>query len=366
MKKIIASAEAPVKVIISGEHGVVHGAPGIAIALEPCNKVIVSETVGETAGQPGLGIKSDRGSVFVKPDGSVEGSDEEKKTFEPFVAVVAYLKSVEGALPAKQLVAEIFSAHAPKGTGNSASIAAALALALFKTMGKTPKAGRDPSQDELWMASQAAEEKAHGGRPSGIDAMAVSRGNTMLLRTLENGAVKWNFTPRPELSFPKGTELLIVDTYKTGERANTGAMVFTVAKHLGLTKKDAAGKEVVKPFAEFAAEDHKKVEPFRSVFAKVEKNLRAQGNAIELGAAFNENHALLKKLGASTAEIEQVIAVALEAGALGAKLTGAGGNGGALIVLVESSKKKQVEDSITRAGFSIFEAKAAGHGARIL
>ncbi len=363
MPKILATSEAPVKVIISGEHGVVHGAPGIAIALEPCNRVEVYESEG---GTPGLEIKSDRGSVFVKSDGSVEGSDGEKKTFEPFVAVVSYLKSVEGALPSKRLIAEIFSARAPKGAGNSASIAAALALALFKTMGKAPKRGSDPSQDELWMAAQAAEEKAHGGRPSGIDAMAVSRGNTMLLRTLENNAVKWNFTPRPELSFPNGTELLIVDTYKTGERANTGAMVFAVAKHLGLTKTDASGKEVVKPFAEFTAEDHNKVEPFRSVFANVEKNLRINGNAAELGAAFNENHALLKKLGASTPEIETVVEASLQAGALGAKLTGAGGKGGAVIVLVESSKKKQVEDSITRTGFSIFEAKAAGHGARIV
>jgi len=359
---VVAQAEAPVKVIISGEHGVVHGAPGIAIALEPCNKVVVSETAGE----PGLEIKSDRGSVFVKPDGSVEGSEQDKKTFEPFIAVVAYLKSVEGPLPEKYLAAEIESAHAPKGTGNSASIAAAFALALFKTMGKTPKTGADPSQDELWMAAQAAEEKAHGGRPSGIDAMTVCHGNTELLRTVENGQVKWNFTPRPDLSLPSGTELLIVDTFKAGERANTGAMVFTVAKSLGLTKIDASGKEVVKPFAEFSEDDHKQVEPFRKLFEKIEKNLNAKGNLQHLGRALSENHLLLKKLGASTPDIEKVVEISRGAGALGAKLTGAGGNGCAVIVLVEHSKKALVESAIKQAGFSIFEARPAGHGARIL
>ncbi|MFA6048373.1 MAG: hypothetical protein WC792_00295 [Candidatus Micrarchaeia archaeon] len=362
MRKI-AAAEAPTKIIFSGEHGVVHGAPGIALALEPCNKV----ELYEEAGKPGLVVESERGKVFVSPEGAVEGTAQEKKTFEPFVAVVDYLRQTEGFFPKTRLVAKIISAKAPKGVGNSASIAAALALVLFASMGRRPRMGKTPEDDELWMCAQAAEEKAHGGRPSGIDAMAVCRGNTELIRTVEGGKVKWNFTARPKLSLPKGTALLIVDTYKNGERANTGEMVLQVAKSLGLTKIDlATGKEVVKPLAEFSREDKHKAGAFAEVFEKIVSQLKPSGNAKLLGKAMDENHALLKKLGASTPEIEKAVETARHACALGAKLTGAGGKGGAVLVLVESSKKKQVEDPISRAGFSIFEARPAGHGARLV
>ena len=63
-------------------------------------------------------------------------SDEDKKTFEPFVAVVTYLKEKDGLAFDKHLIADIQSASAPKGVGNSASIAAAFSLVLFKFMGK--------------------------------------------------------------------------------------------------------------------------------------------------------------------------------------------------------------------------------------
>ena len=368
MRKL-AAAEAPTKIIFSGEHGVIHGAPGIAMALEPCNKVDLYEEpgTGKASGKPGLVIESERGRVFVSPEGAVEGTAGNKKTFEPFVAVVDYLRQTEGFFPKKRLVAKIVSAKAPKGVGNSASIAAALALVLFASMGRRPQMGETPEEDELWMCAQAAEEKAHGGRPSGIDAMAVCRGNTELIRTVEGGKVQWNFILQPKLSLPAGTALLIVDTYSNGERANTGEMVLKVAKSLGLTKTDfETGREVVKPLAEFSHEDRHKIGAFGEVFEKIVSQLKARGNAKLLGEAMDENHALLKKLGASSPQIEKAVDVARKAGALGAKLTGAGGKGGAALVLVALSKKKQVESAITRAGFSIFEAQPAGHGARLV
>ncbi|MFQ5405806.1 MAG: mevalonate kinase [Candidatus Micrarchaeia archaeon] len=357
----IVEVEAPVKVIISGEHGVVHGAPGLAIALEPCNKVVLSESEGEA----GVEITSDRGKVFVKSDGSVEGPDEEKKTFEPFVAVVDYLKQKKGLSFDKHLVAEIQSARAPKGVGNSASIAAALALALFTLMGRKPVKGSSPEENELWNAVQVADAVAHGERPSGIDAMVVSYGNTELLRFVKDGQAKWRFTPKPGLTFPNNTELLVVDTFK-GRRSDTGAVVLSVARGIGITKRDSSGKEVVKHITELSDEDKAGLQPFWNAYEKIVKNLHADGSARELGEGFNDNHVFLKKCGASTVDIEKVVEVSLGAGALGAKLTGAGGIGGAVIVLVKSGKKDVVEKAIKNAGFSIFEAKAAGHGARIL
>jgi hydroxymethylglutaryl-CoA reductase len=51
------------------------------------------------------------------------------------------------------------------------------------------------------------------------------------------------------------------------------------------------------------------------------------GDLVTLGHLMNENHECLRALGVSTTEIERTIADARAAGALGAKLTGAGGGG---------------------------------------
>ena len=52
-----------------------------------------------------------------------------------------------------------------------------------------------------------------------------------------------------------------------------------------------------------------------------------------LGEALTENHALLREIGVSTPDLDRLVGLALGAGALGAKLAGAGG-GGVVIALV--------------------------------
>lgn len=56
------------------------------------------------------------------------------------------------------------------------------------------------------------------------------------------------------------------------------------------------------------------------------------GDAEKLGRLFDDNHRLLAELGLSTPGLEGACAAARDAGALGAKLTGAGG-GGCMVAL---------------------------------
>jgi mevalonate kinase len=60
-----------------------------------------------------------------------------------------------------------------------------------------------------------------------------------------------------------------------------------------------------------------------------------QGDLKGLGQLLTMNHKLLAGLMLSTDRIEQMISAAVEAGALGAKVTG-GGGGGCMIALVDS------------------------------
>ena len=61
-------------------------------------------------------------------------------------------------------------------------------------------------------------------------------------------------------------------------------------------------------------------------------NLLKSGNWQELGALMNVCHGLLNAIGVSTPTLERMVTLARQAGAAGAKLTGAGG-GGSIVAL---------------------------------
>jgi mevalonate kinase len=72
-----------------------------------------------------------------------------------------------------------------------------------------------------------------------------------------------------------------------------------------------------------------------------------EGNESELGSLLSENHNLLSILGVSHPEIEKLIKICLDNGALGAKLTGAG-KGGAVIALIPNDSSKEILAKISR------------------
>ena len=79
-----------------------------------------------------------------------------------------------------------------------------------------------------------------------------------------------------------------------------------------------------------------------------------------LGALMNANHRLLQRLEISTQELDEMVALARDSGALGAKLTG-GGGGGAVICLCDADREPLVE-RFTRAGWCAFATDIARRG----
>jgi len=351
-RKLIAESEAPLKAIVSGEHGVVYGTPGITMVLQPKTKVSLFEEDGE----PCLVMKSVRGEVTLSPDGTVIG--EPNPQFSPFVEMAKYLIKQHGFQPKKKLTAEIEAAGS-KGMGASASIAAALGACLFYAMGKKIVICHDAEKNELWQAVQVAEEIAHGGRASGIDPMTVVAGPTQLTRLLVGGKPSWKFEKKT-VSLPKGTAIIIVDTFTGGKRSSTGEMIKTLAERYGLLQGGAP-----KTLMQLTPEDKEKLKPFSAVFEKILKNLNPKGNPIALGEAFGENQSLLKNGGVSTERIDEAVRIAKEHGAYGAKLTGAGGEGGAVIVLAPEKESQMLEHIFGQHKFRVFPAKPAKGGTRL-
>jgi mevalonate kinase len=63
----------------------------------------------------------------------------------------------------------------------------------------------------------------------------------------------------------------------------------------------------------------------------------------------NDNHEELQRLGVSCPELDNLVKAALDAGALGAKLSG-GGQGGNIIALVVENQAKNIRKKLTFAG----------------
>jgi mevalonate kinase len=98
----------------------------------------------------------------------------------------------------------------------------------------------------------------------------------------------------------------------------------------------------------------------RAVVARAERALAA-GEARELGAAFAEGHELLRRIGVVTGGVERLVRAARDAGAAGAKVTGAGG-GGIVIAVQAEAETAAVAERLRAAGVRVVSAGPLGAG----
>jgi mevalonate kinase len=97
-------------------------------------------------------------------------------------------------------------------------------------------------------------------------------------------------------------------------------------------------------------------ERYERLFNEVDEIVREARALIErgddmarLGALMNRNHKLLREMAVSSPELEHLVAAAEAAGALGAKLSGAG-RGGNMIALTTAGESARVAQALRRAG----------------
>lgn len=118
-----------------------------------------------------------------------------------------------------------------------------------------------------------------------------------------------------------------------------------------------------------AEEFRKKQDAMHALFRSVENlvDTARQGlldNDMEkVGTCMTANHMLLQQLGVSTPKLDAMVQAALQSGAWGAKLSGAGG-GDCMIALVNDSNRMAVERAIEKAGGEIVHVAVNTEGAR--
>jgi mevalonate kinase len=267
-------AQANGKVILLGEHAVVHGFDAIAVGIERGARA--RARVAAPAGLR-LGHLS-----AVAGDGS-----------ELSHAYEALLREL--ALGPHHVEAEL---ELPPGAGLGAS--AALGVVIARAVLELHLPG---GNSERVLAAAGAWERVFHGNPSGIDVAAAERGGCLLFSRSQGVR-----------AIGVGRELSLVVAL-AGAPASTRKMVEQVQQQLDRRP------EIVQ----------KTLEGIGALVANARLCIES-GDLDALGQLMNLNQMLLSGLFLSTEGIERACAVARAAGALGVKLTGAGG-GGAVVAL---------------------------------
>ena len=299
------------KVILFGEHFVVHGVPGIVSAIDSTTDAEVKKA------QNGINVKDERKTA--------KGYSEEKR--------LQQLESIERMLKAMGIDPKIaldiwVGGTLPgfSGLGASAASSVAIARAIAQEL------GMKISDEKINQVSYEAE-KAYAGNPSGIDNTAATYGGLMWFKKNMGGGPD-KVEP---LSIKAPVEIVIGST---GKVANTKAMVEGVAERK--LKNPQKYNPIFKRAEELAYEGRAALE-----FCNLKK----------VGELMNENHRLLQEIEVSSKELDLLVDVARKQGAFGAKLTG-GGGGGCMVALTPGKELQgKVTGSIKSLGFEVLSTK---------
>ncbi len=172
------------------------------------------------------------------------------------------------------------------------------------------------------------------GVGSGFDVAAAVFGGTMYY--IKNKAIE----PLVIQDMP-----LIVGY--TGVKSNTVDLINTVAK-----KREQYPEKIERIFGAITK------------LTEEAKIKMVEGDWERVGKLMDFNQEYLRDLGVSSEKLEALIKAASDAGAWGAKLSGAGG-GDCMIALAPPDKREAIEDAITQAGGEVVQVTPNAEGVRV-
>ena len=299
------TASSPGKVILFGEHAVVYERPAIAV---PVAQVKTKVTI---LAEP---LKSPGSVLIESPAIGLHADLDTLPADDPLALAIHHTQAALNVdhLPA-MTIRITSSIPVAAGLGSGASVSVALTRALAAFLG-------NPLPDEKVSLIAYQVEKKHHGNPSGID-------NTVI-------------TYAQPIFFTRGQpfELIPVAEPFTLIIADSGIKSPTIL----------AVADVRKCWLENQVF-------YESLFDKIgvitqqARRFISNGPCHLLGPLMTANQDLLKQIGVSCPELDFLITTALDAGALGAKLSGSG-RGGNMIALVAPDLSGKVSSALTQAG----------------
>ena len=292
------------KAILFNEHFVVYGVPAIVSAI---GKYTVAKV--NSIDKTGWKITDNRKAT---PRYKEEKLEQQKDSINKI------LKKMNIDLSSKGI--EIIldgTLHCSSGIGASAASCVAIARALSQHYNLNL-----PDEEINDIAFEG--EKGYHGTPSGIDNTASTYGGLIWFEKGENNIID-------KITIPGPIEIVMGDS---GKVANTTVAVAGV--------RDRKVKNQKK---------------YEEIFDRAENIAYLAKNALinedykEIGKLMNENHKLLQQIEVSSKELDFMVKLARDNGALGAKLTG-GGLGGSIIALTPGKEiQEEVANAIEKEGF---------------
>lgn len=296
----IASGTAHGKIILIGEHSVVHNEPAIAIPFTSAN---VEVTVQRILGDSTIDSIYHKGKIKDAPQSI-------NNLIETLTDVCHYFKqdinqlhiTVKSNIPAE------------RGMGSSAAVATALVRALFNLFD-------EKLTDTLLNQFVSISETIAHGNPSGLDAKVVRSEQSVYF--VRNQETEFFTVDLPGF-------LVIGDT---GDHGETGAAVRAVGELVSNPLSE--GKKWVKELGKLTKQARHFIE---------RKELKP------LGEILDQAHQNLQQLKVSNEKLDRLVYAAKETGALGAKLTG-GGRGGCMIALADTEElAAHISEKLEEAG----------------
>lgn len=299
-----SSATAAGKIILLGEHAVVYGHTALALPIPHAVRATVRTIEGPTS----ISIREWGLNNIVVADSSDGVSAAINRILEELdVSSTSFAIDVSSRLPRGM------------GLGSSAAIAVAITRAVASSL------GRDLTDERINEIAFACEKLAHG-TPSGVDNTVSCYAKPMLFRNDDELRLE-------TLEVSAGVPLVVGFSHQSGPTHTQVAGVRS-RYELNSTRYDA-------------------------LFAQIDDISCAGAIALqagrfdELGQLMNICHGLLNAIEVSTPDLENMISIARQSGAVGAKLTGAGG-GGSMVALCPGTED-EVRSALGRAGYEVLQ-----------
>ncbi|MER6689542.1 galactokinase [Streptomyces minutiscleroticus] len=340
---------APGRVNLIGEHTDYNGGFVMPFALPHTAVAAVSRRTDGVLRLHSADIDDGEGGVVeIAPDALVPGSDKNWTAYP--AGVVWALREAGHTVPGADVH---LASTVPTGAGlsSSAALEVVVALALNDLYGLGIERGA------LARLCQRAEN-AYVGAPTGIMDQTASAccedGHALFLDTRD-------FSQR-QIPFDLaagGMRLLVVDTrvkhaHSGGEYGKRRAGCERGAELLGVTALRDVAHDALDAALERLGDEEEVRRLVRHVVTedhRVERTvaLLEAGETRAIGPVLTEGHASLRDdFRVSCPELDLVVESALAAGALGARMTG-GGFGGSAVVLVESADADEVTAAVEKA-----------------
>jgi len=287
-------ASAPAKVILFGEHFVIYNNPAILMSID--KRILVN---AQLISDHGIHILSE----FQEPlrctfsGGKLNKFDEVGKS-PLFPICDAILRSIPDKIHDTGIEISIES-DIPIGVGLGSSAASCVA-----TVAAVGNLFRNPDRRSICLKAMESEALIHKGS-SGADCFAATYGG--MIYYIKNRG----------FNRVKSHEKLHLLLINTGVKHSTWSMV---------SKVEDFKKQNISRFKEVCKRAYEICDKGRAALQS--------GDQEEIGILMNENHKLLQTVGASHEKVDELVELCNKNGALGSKLTGAGG-GGSVIALVK-------------------------------